>query len=329
MRIDKRDLVAYNYSNPTMKKAILFTLIILALVGSFFIYQKTIVTRQTQSIFSDPNVKKIQVTTSFYPLYFFAREIGADTAEVKNITPAGVEPHEYDPTTSDIARIEKSNVLILNGTVETWGDKIKENLKGTPVVIITASDGLMNQQLIEDSKVVADPHVWLSPRVAKKQVERITTGFVQVDPQNSSYYQANEKKLIDQLDQLDKKFKEGLASCKQKDIITSHAAFGYLASAYGLTQISISGLSSDAEPSAGKMVEIVKFAKERNIKYIFFESLVSPKLSDTIASEIGAKTLVLDPLEGLTDNDIKHGKNYFSVMEENLKNLQIALQCNR
>lgn len=276
------------------------------------------------------NSKKIQVAASFYPLYFFASEIGGDHAEVKNITPAGSEPHDYDPTTSDIARIEKSNMLVLNGgTIEAWGDKIKENLKGTNVEIVTAGNSLLTQPLIEKDRTFPDPHIWLSPKLAKKEVNNITEGYVKTDPDNASYYLANEKSLDDKLDLLDQEYKQGLSNCKQKDIITSHAAFGYLAGAYGLNQVPISGLSPDSEPSSQQLVEVVKFAKAHSVKYIFFESLVSPKLSETIAREVGVKTLVLDPLEGLTDDEIKQGRNYFSVMDENLKNLELSLQCGK
>ncbi len=271
--------------------------------------------------------RKLQITTSFYPLYFFASEIGGDKADIKNITPAGSEPHNYEPTTQDIARIEKSNMLIVNGNVESWGNKIKENLSGTNVMIIVAGDGLFTQQLTEGGETSQDPHIWLSPQLAKQEVGQITKGFIKIDPSNSLYYQTNGKALYDRLDQLDYKYKQGLSNCKHKDIITSHAAFGYLTKAYGLNQVSISGLSADSEPSSQQLVKVINYAKSNNIKYIFFESLVSPKLSDMIANEIGANTLVLDPLEGLTDDDIKQEKNYFTVMENNLKNLQIALQC--
>ncbi len=275
------------------------------------------------------NTNKLQVSTSFYPLYFFASEIGKDKTEVKNITPSGSEPHDYDPSTQDIARTEHSNMLVLNGGVEAWGDKIKENLKATKVKIVIAGDGLLTQTVNEDGKSQIDPHIWLNPQLAKKEAHAITQGYIDIDPKNKTYYQDNEKSLDDRLDQLDEKFRKGLQNCQLKDIITSHAAFGYLASRYGLKQIPIAGLSPDAEPSAQQLAEVAKFAKEHTIKYIFFESLVSPKLSETIAKEIGAKTLVLDPIERLSDNDIKQGKNYFTAMEDNLKNLQEALQCSK
>jgi zinc transport system substrate-binding protein len=188
---------------------------------------------------------------------------------------------------------------------------------------------LLSKQLTEKGQTMKDPHVWLNPQLAKNEVRRITDGYISIDPTNTMFYQENEKALDDKLDQLDSEYKEGLANCQNKDIITSHAAFAYLAEQYGLNQVAISGLSPDEEPSAQQLADVANFARKNNVRYIFFESLVSPKLSETIASEIGAKTMVLDPIEGLSDDDIKQGKNYFTVMEDNLKNLQTALQCSK
>ncbi|MBI5123662.1 zinc ABC transporter substrate-binding protein [Candidatus Roizmanbacteria bacterium] len=303
-----------------MKKNILIFLTIIFL-GLIFVF-----TNKSQPKLTN---NKLQVTTSFYPLYFFASEIGGDKANVKNITPVGAEPHDYEPTTQDIARIEKSSLLILNGGVEAWGDKIKENLKDSNAKIISASDNLLTKELTEEGKTIKDPHVWLDPILAKKEVTQITDGYIKTDPTNAIYYQTNQTQLNAKLDKLDIEFKTGLATCKQKNIITSHAAFGYLAARYGLNQVAVSGVSPDAEPSSQNLANVAKFAKENNVKYIFFESLVSPKLSETIAREVGAKTLVLDPLEGISDDDMKQGKNYFTVMKNNLKNLQKALECNQ
>lgn len=126
---------------------------------------------------------------------------------------------------------------------------------------------------------------------------------------------------------LDKDYRSGLSKCNKKDIITSHAAFGYLAKEYGFNQLAIAGLSPDEEPTLQTLKNISDFAKKNNVQYIFFESLVSPKLSETIANEVGAKTLVLNPLEGLSIQDIAEGKNYFTEMRSNLNQLKIALQC--
>lgn len=267
-----------------------------------------------------PNInKKLQVVTSFYPMYYFSLRIGGDKADITNITPSGAEPHDYEPTARDIAKLEKSDLVVLNGVnLELWGEKIKENLKGKNVVIVTAGEKFANKQ---------DPHVWLSPSLAKEEVKPILDGYLKVDPKNKDYYSSNTNKLLSQLDELDKEFRQGLMDCGQRDIITSHAAFGYLARAYGLNQVTITGISPDEEPSQQQLIKVSKFAKEHNIKYIFFEKLVSPKLSETIAQEIGAKTLVLDPIEGISENDMKKGKNYFTIMKDNLNNLRIALTC--
>ncbi len=274
-----------------------------------------------------PRDRQLQVTASVYPLYYFASVVGGEHAVVQNITPAGAEPHDFEPTSQDIARIEKGDLLILNGGVEAWGDKIREELKGTKVTVVIASEGLLTQQVVEEGQTAQDPHVWLSPPLAKKQVEHILAGFRVVDPGHRAYYEAQAQSLEDQLDRLDSAYRTGLAQCQQKDLVTSHAAFGYLANTYGLNQVAIAGLSPDAEPSAKDLADIVNLARAKHIKYIFFETLVSPKLSETIASEIGAQTLVLDPIEGLTDAQIRQGKNYFTAMQDNLVSLQTALEC--
>lgn len=302
-----------------MNKILLIIILLVLLGGGFYL-----VNQRHNTLGSNG---KLQVYTSFYPLYFFATQIAGDKADIHNITPAAAEPHDYDPTAQDIANIEKGNMLILNGDVEAWGDKIKNNLKETNGEVVTAGEGLLTKQLTEEGETMRDPHVWLDPSLAKKEAAKITEGFIKVDPANTATYQQNEKQLDAKLDQIDAEYKKGLANCQSKDIITSHAAFAYLASRYGLQQVAIAGLSPDAEPSAQQLADVANFAKKNNVKYIFFESLVSPKLSDTIAEEVGAKTLVLDPLEGIPQDEIKQGQNYFTIMNQNLHNLQTALQC--
>lgn len=298
-------------------------ILLISILG--YILNKGIFKRST----TDTQSNKIQVTASFYPLYYFASEIGGDKAEVKNITPAGSEPHDYDPSTQDIARIESGDMLILNGSVEAWGDKIKDNLKGTNVKIIVAGEGLLARQLTEEGETMQDPHIWLNPQLVKKEVQKITEGYIEIDPANSNFYKEGERQLNTKLDQLDSLYEQGLENCATRDFITSHEAFAYLADRYNLNQVAISGVSPDEEPSAQQLAEVAEFAKKNNVKYIFFETLISPKLSETIANEVGAQTLVLDPIEGLSDDDIKQGKNYFTVMEDNLKNLQTALSCTK
>lgn len=275
---------------------------------------------------AQPTEKKLSVVASFYPLTYLASEIGGSKATVINITPAGAEPHDYEPTAQDAARIEDADMLILNGGgLESWGDNSRQNFKTKTLVI--ASEGLTTQKIEEGVETIADPHVWLSPQLMEQMIDKVIVGYVQADPENTEYYKGNAAAVRASLADLDEEFRQGLAVCNKKDIITSHAAFGYLASAYGLRQVPISGLSPDAEPSPQQLAQVAAFAKTNKVKYIFFESLVSPKLSETIAAEVGAKTLVLNPIEGLREDELNQGKNYLTEMRNNLKNLQIALEC--
>ena len=273
---------------------------------------------------------KIQVVASFYPLYFFASSIGGDRAQVSNITPPGAEPHDYEMTSGDLMKMEKSQLIILNGAgLESWQDNLQKNIESQKTKIVVAGEGLTTQQVSEDGQTGIDPHVWLAPLLAQKMVDKIAQGFSEVDPLNENYYNKNAGILKNQLAELDAQYRASLNDCGKRDIITSHSAFGYLATAYGLRQISIAGLSPDAEPSSSQLADIAKFAQDNSVKYIFFENLASPKLAETIAKEVGAQTLVLDPLEGLSQEDTAQGQNYITVMQTNLTNLETALECHK
>jgi len=291
---------------------------------------------------------KISVVTSFYPMYYLASEIGGDRANVINVTPSGSEPHDFQPSTKDLAKMSDADILILNGGgVEAWGDAVTQNLASSSVQIIVAGEGLFREDSHENEHAEehaneqpgestheehdhgsTDPHVWLNPVLMKEMASRVANSFVEKDPLNKVHYLKNLETLSLKLDALDSLYREGLASCSTKNIVTSHEAFSYMAERYGLTQVPINGLSPDAEPSASELAKVSDFARANNVKYIFFETLVSPRLSETVAKEIGAQTLVLNPLEGITTKESKEGKNYITVMEDNLRNLQIALQCN-
>ncbi|WAW14879.1 metal ABC transporter substrate-binding protein [Peptostreptococcus equinus] len=304
--------------------------------------------------------EKIKVYTSFYPMYDFAKKIGGDKIEVKNLVPAGTEPHDWEPSPQDLAKIGESDVFIYSGAgMEAWADKVSDNVKNNKLVQVEASKGISLLKSEEDHDHdhddakdkddhekgdkdhndhekdedkhehdygEYDPHVWLNPQNAKIEMKNIKDAFIKADPKNKAYYEENFKMNSEKMDKLDNKFKTELSKTQKKDIIVSHEAFGYLANAYGLKQIGIEGLSPDSEPDASRMAEITKFAKENNVKYIFFEELVSPKVSKTIAKEVGAQTEVLNPLEGLTKDQLDKGEDYFSIMENNLNVLLKALK---
>lgn len=294
---------------------------------------------------------KIKVYTSFYPMYDFAKKVGGDKIDISNLVPAGTEPHDWEPTPQDLVKIGESDVFVYNGAgMEAWVEKVSENVKNDKLIQVEASKGIdlikvehehehegdghedkhdkekaKHEDVHEHEHGQYDPHVWLNPQNAKKEMKNIKDAFVKADPKNSSYYEENFKKYSAEFDKLDSKYKTELSKTKKKDIIVSHEAFAYICNSYGLKQVGIEGLTPDSEPDAAKMAEITKFAKENNVKYIFFEELVSPKVSNTIAKEVGAKTEVLNPLEGLTQEQIDKGEDYFSIMEANLDVLLKAL----
>jgi len=313
------------------KKILIYFIIGIALIGVIaFVLSPTL--KSSHQVKSD----KIQVVASFYPVYFLSKEIAGDKADVFNITPAGAEPHDYEPTAQDMARMENSRMIVINGGgLEAWSDNAEQNLKGETIIVV-AGEGLFSEEKHEKDEHEnedehghdgIDPHIWLNPILVKNMANKILDGYIQIDPANENYYRANTEDLILRLENLDNEYIKGLANCKSKNIITSHSAFGYLAVAYGLNQVSVAGLSPDEEPSVQQLAEASKFAKDNNVKYIFFESLISPKLSETIANEVGAKTLVLNPIEGLSSEEISQGKDYFTEMENNLANLKTALEC--
>jgi zinc transport system substrate-binding protein len=264
----------------------------------------------------------ISVVASFYPLAYFTQRIGGERVQVKNLVPPGAEPHEYEPTPQDIIALTKAKVVVYNGAgLEPWVKLLPqlpttivkvEATKGLPVV--TVEGGL-------------DPHVWLDPLLAQQEADNILTGFISADPDGKEMYQANTRKLNDDLVALDRRYAEAVGKCLKKTFISGHEAFGYLAKRYGLTMVAISGLSPESEPSPAKLKEIAGLAKKYGVRVIYVETLVSPKLSETIAREVGATLRVLNPLEGLTDAENSAGKTYFTVMDENLGNLREGLDC--
>jgi len=273
---------------------------------------------------------KIQVAASFYPLAEFAKNVGGDLLSVTNITPAGAEPHEYEPTPQDIVKVNSSRLLIYNGNgIDPWAEKIEPDLKSKGIEVIKMSDKLesVKKDAKDDGGGEYDPHFWLDPVNAQAQADIIADALIKIDKAREKEYNQNRDNFKKQLADLDAEYRNGLANCGSRTIVTTHNSFGYLARRYDLETLHILGLSPEEEPSAKTIAEVTNLAREKNVKYIFFETLVNPKLSETIAKEIGAKTLVLNPIEGLTEEEIAAGKNYLSVMRENLTNLRTALQC--
>ncbi|MDO5388778.1 MAG: metal ABC transporter substrate-binding protein [Clostridia bacterium] len=265
---------------------------------------------------------KPQIYTSFYAIYDFTKEIAGDKADVYNMVPSGTEPHDWEPTAQDMAKLNNADILFYNGLgMESWIDKVMSSLSGSNVKFDCISD---NVPVKSENN---DPHIWLDPQNAKIMCKNILDTLCEIDPDNKALYEANYNNYAVQLDSIDKTFTDSLEAVPENNrkIVVSHEAYSYLCDAYGLTQVPIEGISAEGEPSPDKMMELINYIKDNNIKYIFFEELVSPKTAQTLADETEAQLLPLNPFEGLTDEEISAGENYISVMSENLKNLKEAL----
>ncbi len=277
--------------------------------------------------------EKLNVVASFYPLAHFAEQVGSEHVKVVNIMPPGVEPHEFEPTPRDMKEIWGSKVFIFNGAgIDPWAERIQKTLKEKGILTVEISRNFILKKSAKNkyrdfNNDMCDPHVWIDPLLAQKEIEIIRDAFIKVDPENEYAYRNNSVTYINKLSLLNKKYKEGLRSCKIRTIVVSHNAFSYLARRNNLNIIPLAGISPEEEPSPRRMAEISKIARNKNIQYIFFEPLVSPKVAKTVAREIGVKTLTLNPVEGLTEDEIMAGKDYISIMEENLQNLRKALSC--
>jgi zinc transport system substrate-binding protein len=261
---------------------------------------------------------KTSVAATYYPLYDIARNIAGDKANVVNLTPPGAEPHDYEPAPNTLIKAKNADVFVYNGgNFEPWVDSFLGSYRHTAV---KASEGIT----LRSGK---DPHFWLDPAQAKHIAENIRDGLAKADPAFNDYYAQRAETYIKKLDALDAEFKKGLANCRQDTVISSHDAFSYLADRYGFKLEAIAGINPEEEPSAARLAELSRLVRDKDIQYVFFESLVSPRLADTIAQETGAQTLVFDPIEGLTNDDQKQGKDYLSVQRENLRGLRAALAC--
>ena len=263
---------------------------------------------------------RLEVISSFSPLYEFSKNVGQEKVDVTLLVPVGVEPHDWEPTVKDVQRMHKSDLIIINGLgFEDWVDNLQEtNYSGK---IVDTSNGIpINNLDDENSHESTDPHIWLNPIYAKIQVQNIADAFSNSNPKNQQYYQSNAEQYIKELDLLDLKIRNELDNNCNRDFVTFHNAFSYFADEYDLNQHTIV-LSNDphGEVTAKTLENIISISKELNIKIIFSEENVNTRTSDIIANEVGGKVLVLSPLEVLSD------ETYISKMTQNLKNLKEAL----
>lgn len=267
---------------------------------------------------SDGEAGRTAVVAAFYPLAFAAEQIGGASVEVTDLTPPGAEPHDVELSPRDVARVRSADVVLYfgHGFQPTLEDAL-DGADGKKVELLTGLP-LRAGPPGGEEELGADPHVWLDPVLYARVARRIGDALGRRAPSAA---------FARRLEALDDQYRRGLARCARRDVVTTHAAFGYLTRRYGLAQIPITGLSPEAEPTPRELARVIDKVRARHATTVFSETLVSPELARTVARETGAKSAVLDPIEGLDADRLAAGDTYFSVMRSNLQALRQALGC--
>ncbi len=273
---------------------------------------------------------EISVIASFYPLYEFTKQVGQDNVKISLLVPPGVEPHNWEPTITDLQKMYESNLIVINGIgFENW--IVNFNAVNSKVSVVDTSYSITpikvnlenNLEILTDEskEFTTDPHIWLNPITIKVQVQNIANALIELDPENENSYQKNADSYKLELDILDKKIRDELSKCNKKDFFAFHNAFSYFAREYGLNQHTVlKSMDPLEDPSPKDIKEVIDLAKTLETKVIFTEEFVNPKVAQVIADETGSKLLVLSPLEFGDEN-----KTYLERIEQNLSNLKEAL----
>lgn len=264
----------------------------------------------------------LHVVASFYPVAEAAEKIGGDLVEVVNLTPAGSEPHDLELSPDQVDELQDADVVLyLGGGFQPGVEEVAERREETTVDVLEAV------QRNDKAPASPDPHFWLAPELMSVAVERIEETLATAAPEHAEVFTANAAQYRETLAELDRDFETALSNCRRRTIVTSHAAFHHLAATYDLEQLSISGLSPESEPDPKRLAELTDAIRDKGIRTVFYETLVTPEVAETLAREAGVETAVLNPLEGLTESDVDQGKDYVTVMRENLSALTSALGC--
>ena len=282
---------------------------------------------------------KLKVIASFFPIYEFTRNIAGDRADVSVFIPIGEEPHGWEPPTQQIQDVQNSQLFIYNGAgMEAFIPAFlsTENFPNTTFVkasqgIVMQSADVTHMEPYETKSVIEqggkDPHVWNDPIFAQQEVRNIANAMEKADPANMQYYEANTQSYIGKLSKLNQDIKSGLSNCKSHTFISFHNSFNYFSQRYNLTDVWLSGLAPEAEVSPQDLARVENAAKQNNVKIIFSEDLVDPKLAQSLATDIGGQTRVLSPLEGINQTEQQEGVTFIDKWYQNLDNLKAALEC--
>ncbi|MDQ1306067.1 MAG: zinc transport system substrate-binding protein [Actinomycetota bacterium] len=280
---------------------------------------------------SEPRISgaPLKVVTAFYPLQYAAEQVGGDQVTVTNLTPPGVEPHDLELTPAQVAEIQNADLVLFVPGFQPAVDEAIRAEAGDKAVDVTsginllAPDPTSSPGSDEDSNQ-QDPHVWLDPANMSAIGATVAKSLSAADPADQQEFDRRQTQFATAMTDLSKQFSDALRSCTVKDMVVSHEAFAYLAKAVGLTQVGISGLSPDSEPSPARLAQVAELVKAQGVTTIYYETLVDPKVAKTLADETGATAAVLDPLEGLVPGTTG---DYVSIMQSNLKTLQQGQVC--
>ena len=285
---------------------------------------------------------KLQVVTTFYPMYDFTKQVAQDDAEVSMLLEAGMEVHSFEPSSQMIAEIQDADVFIYNSPeMETWVPDVLASIDTSDMVVICASDAITLLEYEGEAHAhdheseeeganaghshTVDPHVWLDPVLAQTEVSTIAEGLAEADPDNAEDYLENAGIYNGKLNELDEAYRAAFEGTENRTFVTQHAAFAYLAARYDLNQISVTGLNAEVEPSAAALATLSDYVKANNISHIYFENNASSQTAEALAEEVGVELAVLSPLEGITEEDQKKGSDYISVMLDNLEALKKSI----
>lgn len=278
---------------------------------------------------SQPEDGRLHVTAAFYPLAFAAEQIGGAQVDVTSLTKPGAEPHDVELTPRQVAELTRADVVVYEKGFQPAVDEAVANEAREAGFDVSPAARLTLTAPTEgggsDTSRAVDPHFWLDPVRYAEVVTALAAELGRLDPAHASTYASNAESLAVRLRTLDEEFRAGLAQCANRQLVTGHAAFGYLADRYGLTQVAIAGVDPEQEPTAAQMSDLVDVIGEHHVTTVYAETLVSPALATAVANEAGARVEVLDPLEGITSESA--GDDYFAVMRSNLTTLQAGQQC--
>ncbi len=269
---------------------------------------------------------KIQVLVSFNAMKEFTKAVGKDKVEIKTIVPNGTEPHDFEPTVKDFMRLSNAKVFIYNGFgMEAWVSKALNSIDNKNLIVVNASKGSTpitnsDPELIKNDGQ-DDPHLWLSLKGAENQAKNIKDALIKADPADKGYFEKNYSDFYNQLEQIFNDYNSRFSNSTNKNFVTGHAAFAYLCRDFGLKQNSVEDVFAEGEPSAKKLKQLVDYCKDKKIKTIFVEDMVSPKVSETLAKEVGAKTETIYTIESKEDN-----KDYIQCMKDNLEKIYNSLK---